>query len=84
MFRKYYIDVLYEDNLVRKGFCKYVVDTVRWFDEQWVDHANVYVYTWVSRLGKSGALIQNGQTQTYAVGMIIGVIAIVAGFLLWG
>jgi len=84
MLRKYYVDELYEDQLVRKGFYKYIADALRWFDEHWIDNANVHIYTWVDRLGKSGALVQNGQTQTYAVGMIVGVIAIVAGFLLWG
>jgi len=84
LFRKYYVDELYEDQLVRKGFYKYIADALRWFDEHWIDNANVHLYTWVNRLGKSGALVQNGQTQTYAVGMVIGVIAIVAGFLLWG
>ncbi|NQW19458.1 MAG: NADH-quinone oxidoreductase subunit L [Chloroflexi bacterium] len=84
MFRKYYFDELYENVIVRKGFYKYVADALRWFDEHWVDNANVYLSNWVSRIGKSGALIQNGQTQTYAVGMIVGVVAVVAAFLLWG
>ncbi|MCI0774186.1 MAG: NADH-quinone oxidoreductase subunit L [Chloroflexi bacterium] len=84
LFRKYYVDELYEDQLVRKAFYKYIADALRWFDEHWIDNANVHLYTWVNRLGKSGALVQNGQTQTYAVGMVVGVIAIVAGFLLWG
>ena len=84
IFRKYYVDELYEDQLVRRGFYGYLTDGVRWFDEHWIDNANVHLYTWVSRIGKSGALVQNGQTQTYAVGMVIGVIVIVAGFLLWG
>jgi NADH-quinone oxidoreductase subunit L len=84
ILRKYYVDELYEDQLVRRGFYTYLADGVRWFDEHWIDNANVHLYTWVSRIGKSGALVQNGQTQTYAVGMVIGVIVIVAGFLLWG
>ena len=84
IFRKYYVDELYEDQLVRRGFYRYLTDGVRWFDEHWIDNANVHLYTWVNRIGKSGALVQNGQTQTYAVGMVIGVIVIVAGFLLWG
>jgi NADH-quinone oxidoreductase subunit L len=84
MLRKYYFDELYEDQIVRKGFYKYVADTLRWFDEHWIDNANVYISNWVSRIGKSGALVQNGQTQTYAVGMVIGVVAVVAAFLLWG
>jgi NADH-quinone oxidoreductase subunit L len=84
IFRKYYVDELYEDQLVRRGFYRYIADGVRWFDEHWIDNANVHLYTWISRIGKSGALVQNGQTQTYAVGMVIGVVAIVAGFLLWG
>ena len=84
IFRKYYVDELYEDQLVRRGLYTYLADGVRWFDEHWIDNANVHLYTWVSRIGKSGALVQNGQTQTYAVGMVIGVIVIVAGFLLWG
>jgi len=84
MFRKYYFDEMYENVVVRKGFYKYVADALRWFDEHWIDNANVYLSNWVSRIGKSGALVQNGQTQTYAVGMVIGVVAVVAAFLLWG
>ncbi len=84
MFRKYYFDEVYENIIVRKGFYKYVADALRWFDEHWIDNANVHLSNWVSRIGKSGALVQNGQTQTYAVGMVIGVVAVVAAFLLWG
>lgn len=84
MFRKYYFDEMYENVVVRKGFYKYVADALRWFDEHWIDNANVHLSNWVSRIGKSGALVQNGQTQTYAVGMVIGVVAVVAAFLLWG
>jgi NADH-quinone oxidoreductase subunit L len=84
MFRKYYFDELYENVVIRKGFYKYVADALRWFDEHWIDNANVHLSNWVSRIGKSGALIQNGQTQTYAVGMVVGVVAVVAAFLLWG
>ena len=84
MFRKYYFDELYENLIVSKGFYKYLADALRWFDEHWIDNANIHLSNWVSRIGKSGVLIQTGQTQTYAVGMVIGVIAIAAGFLLWG
>ena len=84
MFRKYYFDEIYENVIVRKGFYKYVADALRWFDENWIDNANVHLSNLVSRIGKSGVLIQNGQTQTYAVGMVVGVIAVVAAFLLWG
>jgi NADH-quinone oxidoreductase subunit L len=83
MFRKYYFDEAYENIIVRKGFYTYVADALRWFDEHWIDNANVHLSNWVSRIGKSGALVQNGQTQTYAVGMVIGVVAVVAAFLLW-
>ena len=82
--RKYYFDELYEDVVVRRWFYKYLSDGARWFDEHWIDNANVHLSNWVNRLGKSGALVQNGQTQTYAAGMVIGVVAIVAAFLLWG
>ena len=82
--RKYYFDELYEDVVVRRWFYKYLSDGTRWFDEHWIDNANVHLSNWVNRLGKSGALVQNGQTQTYAAGMVIGVVAIVAAFLLWG
>ena len=84
MFRKYYFDELYENIVVSKGFYKYLADGLRWFDEHWVDNVNIHLSNWVARIGKSGVLIQNGQTQTYAVGMVIGVVAIAAGFLLWG
>ena len=84
MFRKYYFDELYEDQIVRKAFYKYIANAFKWFDEHFIDNANVHLSNWVSRIGKSGALVQNGQTQTYAVGMVIGVVAVVAAFLLWG
>jgi len=84
IFRKYYVDELYEDQIVRKGFYKYIANAFKWFDEHFVDNANVHLSNWVIRIGKSGALVQNGQTQTYAVGMVIGVVAVVAAFLLWG
>jgi len=84
IFRKYYVDELYEDQIVRKGFYKYIANAFKWFDEHFVDNANVHLSNWVSRIGKSGALVQNGQTQTYAIGMVIGVVAVVAAFLLWG
>ena len=84
MFRKYYFDELYENIVVSKGFYKYLADGLRWFDEHWVDNVNIHLSNWVARIRKSGVLIQNGQTQTYAVGMVIGVVAIAAGFLLWG
>jgi NADH:ubiquinone oxidoreductase subunit 5 (subunit L)/multisubunit Na+/H+ antiporter MnhA subunit len=84
MFRKYYFDEAYENIIVRKGFYTYVADALRWFDEHWIDNANVYLSNWVNRIGKSGALVQNGQAQTYAVGMVIGVVAVIAAFLLWG
>lgn len=84
IFRKYYFDELYENVIVRRGFYKYLADALRWFDEHWIDNANVHLSNWVSRIGKSGALVQNGQTQTYAIGMVIGVVAVVAAFLLWG
>jgi NADH-quinone oxidoreductase subunit L len=84
MFRKYYFDEFYENVVVRRGFYKYVADALRWFDEHWIDNANVHLSNWVSRIGKSGALVQNGQTQTYAVGMVIGVVAVIAAFLIWG
>lgn len=84
MFRKYYFDELYENLVVRSIFYKYIADALRWFDEHWIDNTNVHLSNWVSRIGRSGTLIQNGQAQTYAVGMVIGVVAVIAGFLLWG
>jgi NADH-quinone oxidoreductase subunit L len=84
MFRKYYFDELYENLVVKSIFYKYVADALRWFDEHWIDNTNVHLSNWVSRIGRSGTLIQNGQAQTYAVGMVIGVVAVIAGFLLWG
>lgn len=84
IYRKYYFDELYENVIVRRGFYRYIADALRWFDEHWIDNANVHLSNWVSRIGKSGAMVQNGQTQTYALGMIIGVVAVVAAFLLWG
>ena len=84
LIRKYYFDELYENQIVRRGYYKYIANALLWFDEHWIDNANVYLSNWVSRIGKSGTLIQNGQTQSYAISMVIGVVAVVAAFLLWG
>ncbi|MDA1281005.1 MAG: NADH-quinone oxidoreductase subunit L, partial [Chloroflexi bacterium] len=84
IFRKYYFDELFEDQIVRRGFYRNVASAIGWFDEHWIDNANVHLSVWIARIGKSGAVIQNGQTQTYAVGMIVGVVAVVAAFLIWG
>ena len=83
-WHKYYFDELYENVIVRRGFYKYIAEAFRWIDEHWIDNANVHISNWVSRIGKSGALVQNGQTQTYAIAMVVGVIAVIAAFILWG
>ncbi|MEX0762287.1 MAG: NADH-quinone oxidoreductase subunit L [Dehalococcoidia bacterium] len=81
---KYYIDELYEDQIVRKGFYGTAARAVNWADGAWLDNVNVQVSAWTSRLGRGLAQIQNGQTQAYALVMAAGLIVVIAAFVAWG
>jgi len=84
LFRKYYFDEAYEGVLVNKGIYKALAGTLDWTDRNVVDRT-VNTVGWVGRnSGKAIGKIQNGQMQTYAVGMGIGILVIFGVYMVWG
>ena len=81
---KYYMDHLYEDRIVSKGFYKIFSGTVDWLDRRFIDNVAEFI-GWFSRnIGRAISLLQTGQVQGYAVGISVGVLVIVAAYLIWG
>ena len=83
LFRKYYFDELYEDQVVRGVFYRGLVRSLGWVDRNWMDNANVQLSMWTSRFGRGLALAQNGQTQTYVLVMALGAVVAIAAILMW-
>jgi NADH-quinone oxidoreductase subunit L len=81
---KYWLDVLYENIIVKKILLNWLFAKMQWFDTSIIDgSANGLAHTHV---GIGGVLkkIQNGQLQLYALSIGIGLIAIIVGVLLFG
>lgn len=82
--QKYYMDELYEKQVVARGFYRYIGGLLEWVDQQFVDSI-VDGFGWISRnvgwlLGRS----QTGQVQFYGAGMVLGIVLILSVYLLWG
>jgi len=79
---KYYIDTLYEDVAVRKGFFKVFAGTLDWLDRNLVDGV-VDLIGWLFRnVGTAIGRLQTGQVQTYATGIAFGILALILALLL--
>ena len=81
---KYYIDHLYERQLVSRFFYTGISGSMDWFDRRIVD--NVAELTgWFSRnIGKAISVVQTGQVQVYGVVLSLGVAVIVVAYVIWG
>ena len=84
LYRKYYVDELYEEQLVIRVFYKRVVRFLSWFDVAWIDNVNVQLSKLTANVGRGLANVQNGQAQTYAAIMVIGVVVALLALLVWG
>ena len=81
---RYYLDHLYEGQIVYKGVYRIVGGSLDWFDRKIVDNVAEFV-GWISRnLGRAVSVLQTGQVQGYGVTVAIGVAVIVGAFLIWG
>ena len=81
---KYYMDQLYEQQIVSRGFYSTVAGTLDWFDRRIVDNLVEFV-GWFSRnIGRAISLFQTGQVQGYAVVISLGLLLIVGAYLIWG
>ena len=84
LYRKYFMDELYEQWIVQRFFYGGVVRATDWFDRSIIDAANVQLGIWTSRVGRGLGQVQNGQTQVAGLAISVGVVASIAAFLVWG
>ena len=81
---RYYMDHLYEGQIVSRGIHRVFAGTMDWFDSRIVDNVAEFA-GWVSRnIGRAISVFQTGQVQGYAVVVAVGVTLIVGAFLIWG
>ena len=79
---KYYVDALYEDAVVRRGFYRIFAGSVDWIDRNLVD-GTVDTLGWIFRnIGTAIARFQSGQVQAYGAAILFGVLVIILVFLL--
>ena len=82
--QKYYMDELYEHQVVAKGFYRYLSGFLDWFDQQIVDGV-ADVLGWFSRnVGWALGRLQSGQAQSYAMWISMGILLILVVYLVWG
>ena len=80
--QKYYMDVLYEDMVVRRGFYRVFAGTLDWLEKNLVD-GTVDLIGWFFRnIGTAIGKFQTGHVQTYATVIAFGVLAIILALLL--
>ena len=76
LYRKYYMDELFEGAVTRRGFYGVVGGTLDWTDRKIVDNIAETI-GWSSRnFGRVVALLQTGQAQGYVVIVALGAIVI--------
>ena len=79
---KYYLDTLYEDVMVRKGFFKYFAGILDWIDAYLVDGIVDRIGWFFQNIGSAIGKLQSGHVQAYATGVAFGVLAIILALLL--
>jgi len=84
LYRKYFMDELYEDWIVKRLFYGGIVLATDWFDRSAIDAVNVKLGIWTGRIGKGLGQVQNGQMQVAGLAISVGVVASIAAFLVWG
>jgi len=84
LYRKYFMDELYEDWIVKRFFYGGIVLATDWFDRSAIDAVNVKLGIWTGRIGKGLGQVQNGQMQVAGLAISVGVVASIAAFLVWG
>ena len=81
---KYYMDQLYEGQIVSRVLYRAICGTLDWFDRRIVDNVAEFA-GWFSRnIGRAISLFQTGQAQGYGAAISLGVTLIVGVYLIWG
>ncbi len=91
--RKWYFDELYEGVIVRRGLYRFLSYATDLFDRYIIDGIVDRAGALVSGSGLRGirrgaaqviSRLETGQVQAYGLGLSLGVLLIVAGFLIFG
>ena len=80
--QKYYIDVLYENLIVRRSFYRVFAALANWLDRRLVDGVVDLVGWFFRNIGSAVARLQSGQVQAYGTAIALGSLLIILGFLL--
>ncbi len=84
LYRKYFIDELYEGLVVRRVFYRYFAGLTDWLDRNIVDGI-VDLSAWLTRqFGRLFAQLQTGQVQFYGAVIVLGAVLILVGYLAFG
>ena len=84
LFRKYYMDELYEGVLVYRVFYQGGVRFLDWFDREVVDRIVEFIGLVSRNAGRAVAPLQNGQVQAYGVVVSLGMLLILGAYLVLG
>ncbi|MDA1257174.1 MAG: NADH-quinone oxidoreductase subunit L [Chloroflexi bacterium] len=84
LYRKYFMDELYEQWIVKRIFYSSIVRASDWFERSAIDATNVKIGIWTGRVGKGLGQVQNGQMQVAGLAISVGVVGSIAAFLVWG
>ena len=80
--QKYYVDAVYEDVVVRRGFYRVFAGTIDWLDRNFIDGVVDFIGWGFRNIGRALAQFQTGQVQFYGVVVALGSVLIVLGFLI--
>ena len=84
LYRKYFIDELYEGLFVRRLFYRLFARLTDWLDRNLVDGI-VDLSAWLTRqIGRLVAQFQTGQVQFYGAVIVLGAVLILVGYLAFG
>ena len=84
LFRKYYMDELYEGVLVHRIFYQGGVRFLDWFDREVVDRIVEFIGLVSRNAGRPVAHVQNGQVQAYGIVVSLGMLLILGAYLVLG
>mgnify|MGYP001479299221 CR=1 FL=1 len=79
---KYYFDYLYENIIVFRLFYGVICKVTDWFDRNIVDGITSLTTRVTVQAGMILGLIQSGQTQLYAIFMVVGFLALILWYLI--
>jgi NADH-quinone oxidoreductase subunit L len=84
LYRKYYMDDLYEDVIVRRWFYRRIAAITDWLDRNLLDGFVDLIGGTFRNSGRALALLQTGQVQFYGTVVVLGSIIILVGYLIFG